>query len=270
MNPYPFGHISDHPAEYDPMGMNWAMGPIPQGAPAPAAQPPQYGFSPMAPPPQYAPASMAGPPQYGFAPMAQPSAPSLPAQSYGGGNPEIPLEDIYRYMCPVNPREQSWIVIGVKTNGSNTANKKYLKRIYQAAGLSLCCHSCGEEIVEKTGWAFGRPISIETVIGDHQPPTALYTAARSMAGEFFPLEGKLSKAVKAIQQSPLTLYIFKADLSQPGGKSKGLLFQTNNYYLARRLGRTEPQSVIYGDPSQGQFLYPHCKKCSDRQGRLLQ
>lgn len=270
MNPYPFGHISDHPAEYDPMGMNWAMAPIPQGTPAPAAQPPQYGFSPMAPPPQYAPVSMAGPPQYGFAPMAQPSLPSLPAQSYGGWNQEIPLGDIYRYMCPISPLEQGRTVIGVQTDGTNTANKKYLKGIYQAAGLSLCCHSCGERIVEKTGWVFGRPISIETVIGDHQPPTALYTAARSMAGGFFPLEGKLSKAVKAIQQSPLTLYIFKADLSQPGGKSKGLFFQTNNYYLARRLGRTEPQSVIYGDPSQGQFLYPHCKKCSDRQGRLLQ
>lgn len=191
--------------------------------------------------------------------VSQPSQPSAASQS---GNQMISQADLYKYLYPAPPNSDR-IVIGVQVNGTNTQNKKYLPEIYAQAGLEFCCHSCQQKIQEIVYNQNGQPTpsGLYSLIGDHQPPTVLMNLLRNHGALAQNIYGRLGQAAFRIRESnpPLTLFQFKV------GR---LMYQTNSYDVARRLGRAEPVRVIYGLADE-QFLYPHCQACSDTQGRLL-
>lgn len=190
---------------------------------------------------------------------SQPSRPSAPTVQ----STTIALDKLFQYMYPIDPRMNDRIVIGVYTSNARTAPKKELKPIYDMAGLPLCCHSCGAPIPEIIAHdKFGRPqpTGLYSLIGDHQPPTVLYDLLSRTGGTTVSPVGKLGQAAYMIQngEPSLTLYEFKVN---------NVLFQTNSYGLAVSLSHQEPRAVAYGRSNQ--FLYPHCQRCSDAQGRLL-
>lgn len=163
----------------------------------------------------------------------------------------ITLDQIYQYFYPWNPFGYRITVIGVAVRGTSTSSKRFLPDVYQAACVPMLCHSCYA------------PLSRDAVfIGDHQPPTSLYRLLcdpRSLNTGIIGRPGYIARYI-ASHQIPFPLYLFS------WGHHK---FQTNNYCLAQALGGRTPKQVYYGDPTIGQYLYPHCWRCSARQGDIL-
>ena len=185
----------------------------------------------------------------------------LPPRRYKLEIQPIPMEKLITYCCPSNLYGRPMPVIGVATDGPNTGNKDFLPEIYQAAGLPFFCHSCLTPLVPRQiqHWTFLH------FIGDHQPPTALYTLLRQPALLYAPTtpDGKLLRAARVIAAglgSWLRLYCFTWNSME---------YQTNCYPIAQRFSTTPVREVLYGDPHAGQFLYPHCERCSNIQGKLL-
>lgn len=182
--------------------------------------------------------------------FAQPSQPSAPAPVVISN--DISMDDLYKYMLPVNPNNTDQIVIGVYTRGKSTKPKEHLPGVYEDAHVPLCCHSCGNMI---------RKIAEDllSMIGDHQPPTVLFeylTNYRKMVHGIF---GKYGRAAFEIEHLQLPLYIFSYN---------NIKYQTNNYNIAVNLSHQKPITVQYGTCSE-QYLYPQCETCSAKQGRLL-
>lgn len=217
-----------------------------------------YSFPPLSEwPPQYDPAH-AGfgdiSPWLGIA--SQPSVPSQPAR------PSKPRElsdaDIDALMFPVAPGNPlNLTVIGIYTGGPSTGNKKYLKGIYERAGIPFQCHSCGKDLSGE-----------EIIIGDHQPPTKL----REKAAYIDPkapgigIYGRIVSRIYCGQQ--LTLYRFSCSAADPDdGRLRTVKLQTNNPQIIEVLGGRYQDVVTYSPRLREQYLYPHCEECSNRQGK---
>lgn len=219
-----------------------------------------YSFPPLSGwPPQYDPAHA------GFGDISarlgissRPSVPSQPSQpSQSGGMSDA---DIDALMYPVAPDySDSMTVIGIQTGGSFTGNKKYLPGIYARAGIPFLCHSCGKDL------------SGEIIfIGDHQPPTELREKA-AYINPNAPGDGIYGRIVSRIYYGqPLTLYQFSCSAVDSNADRPGTVkLQTNNPEIIDVLGGRYQDKVIYSPSMPKQYLYPHCKDCSNRQGRKM-
>lgn len=189
-----------------------------------------------------------------ISPPSMPSIPSAPS-SASAASDKLCREDIWTLMFPVDAYAKAETVFGVYTPGSYTQNKKYLPIIYNLLGEPFCCHSCGV------------PLAGE-FIGDHQMPSIL----REKSIYFDPHKpGKFNKIFKRmLEPPPLLLYEFNVTFLDPySGKPKNMNFQTNNVDRLWRFGIQPTSKKIYLESLEKQYLYPHCRACSDRQGRIL-
>lgn len=169
-------------------------------------------------------------------------------------------EEIKRYMCPYIEAKHSE-VIGIYTSGRDTKNKMYLPQIYARARITMRCHSCGRELSPKV---VGR-YSIDTHIGDHQPPTTLFEVVPIINNG---LSGKYRYIIEKINSLRLPLYNFTCTVFDEAiNGPRTYSFQTSSIRIAEELGESiERVEYKVGDT---QYLYPHCKQCSDKQGELL-
>lgn len=178
------------------------------------------------------------------------------------------MQEIYKYMYPIDPTNNNSTVIGVYTGGLSRTSKKYFKDVYHYFNIPLVCHSCGK-ILE--------PVEETICIGDHQPPTSLKELIdfpEKLAMGIMGDKGRI--AINIMSNQMLAVYNFKCRVPITSGDGKGrkatyqnLSLQTNNPQIIPQDAQ-EKISYIYGRCGAPQYLYPHCEECSNRQGRILQ
>lgn len=187
-----------------------------------------------------------------------PGAVSRPSQPFCSNN--LSDDEIDALMYPVAPNNPKNItVIGIQANGTCTRNKRYLPDIYQRAGIPFLCHSCGRELEKES-----------VFIGDHQPPSKL----REKSVFFNPTAqgcGIYHYIILRIYSGqPLTLYQFSYNAADPSSdRVRTVNLQTNNLEVILTLGGTYRDEITYSPSQLRQYLFPHCRDCSDRQGRIM-
>lgn len=165
------------------------------------------------------------------------------------------IRDLY---CPYNPVEKDFIVLGICTKGGTSPGDD-LPDLYDAAGVEMRCHSCGN------------PLTGDNLCRDHQPPTNLrkqFFLFQSYNGNPPGETGKIRQILDYVCTHPLPLYEFECIIIKDGG-AKRLRCQTSHLETARKLALGPIRTVNYGENFKRQYLYPHCCACSNTQGKKL-
>lgn len=165
------------------------------------------------------------------------------------------IRDLY---CPYNPVEKDFIVLGICTKGGTSPGDD-LPDLYDAAGVEMRCHSCGN------------PLTGDSLYRDHQPPTNLrkqFFLFQRYNGNPPGETGKIRQILDYVCIHPLPLYEFECIIIKDGG-AKRLRCQINHLETARKLALGPIRTVNYGENFERQYLYPHCCACSNTQGKKL-
>ena len=165
------------------------------------------------------------------------------------------IRDLY---CLYNPVEKDFIVLGICTKGGTSPGDD-LPDLYDAAGVEIRCHSCGN------------PLTGDNLYRDHQPPTNLrkqFFLFQRYNGNPPGETGKIRQILDYVCTHPLPLYEFECIIIKDGG-AKRLRCQTNHLETARKLALGPIRTVNYGENFERQYLYPHCCACSNTQGKKL-
>ena len=192
--------------------------------------------------------------QYAAGPVSGVSGASAPGRA-GQYFTDAEIRDLY---CPYNPVEKDFIVLGICTKGGTSPGDD-LPDLYDAAGVEMRCHSCGN------------PLTGDSLYRDHQPPTNLrkqFFLFQSYNGNPPGETGKIRQILDYVCTHPLPLYEFECIIIKDGG-AKRLRCQTNHLETARKLALGPIRTVNYGENFKHQYLYPHCCACSNTQGKKL-
>lgn len=170
--------------------------------------------------------------QYAAGPVSGVSGTSAPGRA-GQYFTDTEIRDLY---CPYNPVEKDFIVLGICTQGGTSPGDD-LPDLYDAAGVEMRCHSCGN------------PLTGDNLYRDHQPPTNLrkqFFLFQSYNGNPPGETGKIRQILDYVCTHPLPLYEFERIIIKDGG-AKRLRCQTNHLETARKLALGPIRTVNYGE-----------------------